>query len=136
MKQVGIWIDKREAKIIFIESGDERLTTIQSEIEEFNPKGGSGTKFKGGPQDVVQDGKYLNREKLQLAKFFNNIVKKIEPADMIVIFGPAETGEKLYAELLNKYPRVHAKTKPVKSADSMTENQLKAWVRSYFGSSQ
>ena len=136
MKQVGIWIDKREAKIILIENGDESITTILSEIEEFNPKGGSGTRYKGGPQDVVQDSKYLNKESLQLAKFFENIVEQIERADEIVIFGPAETGEKLHTKLLHKFPQVHAKTKPVETADNMTDNQLKAWVRSYFESSK
>lgn len=133
MKQVGIWIDKREAKIILIENGDESITTILSEIEKFIPK---GRRFKGGPQEIVHDSTNLNREKIQLTKFFENIVEQIERADMIVIFGPAETGKKLNTELLHKYPQVHAKTKPVETADNMTDNQLKAWVRSYFESSK
>lgn len=134
MKQVGIWIDKREAKIILIEDGNESLTTIQSEIEEFNPKGGSGTKFKGGPQDVVQDSKYTEREKHQQKRFFKNIVAQIGNSDQIVIFGPAEMGEKLYSELSKSYPTVYNKVNGVKSADSMTDNQVKAWVRDFYKS--
>ena len=133
MKQIGVWIDKREAKIILIENGDESITTIQSEIEEFIPK---GRRFKGGAQEIAHDSTNLNREKIQRTKFFENIVEQIESADMIVIFGPAETGEKLYTELLHKHPQVHARTKPVETADNMTDNQLKAWVKSYLESSK
>lgn len=134
MKQAGIWIDKREAKIVLIENGNEHLSIIKSGIEEFNPKGGSGTRFKGGPQDVVQDSKYLNREKQQFATFFEHIIEKIEDADAIVIFGPAEAGQKLHTELLHKHPHLGAKTRPVKKADIMTDNQLKAWVRDFYTS--
>lgn len=70
MKKVaGIWIDKRNAKIV-VYGGDEEFHVVKSSIEEFNPKGGSGTSFKGGPQDVVQDSKYTNREKHQEKLFF------------------------------------------------------------------
>ncbi|MDP6922248.1 MAG: hypothetical protein QGH06_04665 [Lutibacter sp.] len=132
MKKVGIWIDKRGAKIVSIEKGEEKLDIIDSQVEEYNPKGGSGTKFKGGPQDVVQDSKYLNRENLQFAEYFKNVVERVEDADEIVIFGPAETGEKLHTEIRKNYPILHAKTNPVERADVMTDNQLKAWVRDYY----
>jgi stalled ribosome rescue protein Dom34 len=132
MKQIGVWIDKREAKVFSIIGGNEHLKTIKSEIEEFNPLGGSGTKSKGGPQDVVQDSKYLEREKHQLAAFFKDIVPSLENADSIVIFGPAQTGEKLNKELQEKYPHLKINIKSIEKADSMTDNQLKAWVRDYY----
>ena len=134
MKKVGIWIDKREARIIFIEYGKEHITSVESEIEEFNPTGGSGTRFKGGPQDVVQDSKFLNREKKQLAKFFDKVIAKIEDADKLVIFGPAEAGQKLHAELQENHATLYSKTGPVQKADVKTDNQLKAWVRDYYRS--
>ena len=132
MKKIGIWIDKRESKIVTIENGNERLATIVSEIEEFNPTGGSGTRLKGGPQDVVQDSKYLERQKHQLANFFKKIVPAIEDADAIVIFGPAQTGQKLYNELSSEHPQFQNKTINLEKADNMTDNQVKAWVRDYF----
>lgn len=134
MKNVGIWIDKKNAKIVSIEAGKEHLDTIKSEIEDFNVSGGSGTRSKGGPQDVVQDSKYLEREKHQTANFFKDIVKSIAGADTIVIFGPAQTGEKLRKELLEKYSQFHNKTIAVEKADNMTDNQIMAWVRDYYDS--
>lgn len=132
MKQVGIWIDKREAKIISIDEGNESFTSIQSEIEEFNPKGGSGTKLKGGPQDVIDENKYIEREKHQQKRFFKNVAAKLEDSDQIVIFGPAEMGKKLYSEFSASNPKVYEKVKDVQSADSMTDNQVKALVKDFY----
>ncbi len=132
MKKVGIWIDKREAKIVLLDDGKENLFTVPSEIEEYNPKGGSGTKFKGGPQDVVQDSKYLNREKQQLNEFFKKVIQHLKDADEILILGPAETGAKLYSELKDEHSGLYDKTNPVEKADVMTDNQLKALVRDHF----
>ncbi|WPR71429.1 hypothetical protein SLW70_16060 [Flavobacterium sp. NG2] len=134
MKKVGIWIDKKNAKIVSIGSGSESFETIESQVEDFHIGGGSGTKFKGGPQDVVQDSKYLEREKHQLADYFKDVMKNIADAEAIVVFGPAQTGEKLYKELLDKHSQFQHKKIAVEKADSMTDNQVKAWVRNYYTS--
>lgn len=132
MKQIGIWIDRREAKIVSFENENEQIKTILSDIEDFNPQGGSGTKLKGGPQDVVQDSKYLEREKHQFAAFFKSLVPYLEDANVVVIFGPAQSGQKLHKELQKKYPHLYSKIRSVEKADNMTDNQLKAWVRDFY----
>ncbi len=133
MKNVtGIWIDKRTAKIVTIQDGSEDFHTIDSSIEEFHPGGGSGTRVKGGPQDVVQDSKFTEREKQQEKRFFQSIMDQLKSADNVVIFGPAEMGQKLHSEISNSNAELHKKVSEVKSADSMTDNQVKAWVRDYF----
>ena len=133
MRKIGIWIDKREAKIIRLEDGRETQKSVRSEVEEYHPKGGSGSRAKGGPQDVVQDSKYTNREKQQLKDYFNQVITHIINADAIVITGPAETGEKLNKELEQNHSAIHSKVSSVEKADVMTDNQLMAWVKDYFG---
>ncbi|MDC8003779.1 hypothetical protein POV27_06935 [Aureisphaera galaxeae] len=133
MKQVGIWLDKKEAYIISQEGErEQKVKRIDSEIESFRPHGGSGTRFKGGPQDVVQDSKYLEREKHQMKMYFDRICEYLHEADAIVVFGPAETGQKFIKELEHSHKGIAAKVKALCKADSMTENQMKAWVRDYF----
>jgi len=132
MKNIGIWIDKEKAYIISLNNDETIIDTIQSEIETFNIGGGSGTRFKGGPQDVVQDSKYLEREKHQLKSYFREITSKIKNADAIVIFGPAKTNKKFYKELEKNHKDISVKVKAVKKADSMTNNQVKALVRDFF----
>jgi stalled ribosome rescue protein Dom34 len=134
MKNTGIWLDKEKALIVTIENGLETLNTFTSNIEHFHPSGGSGTRFKGGPQDVVQDSKYLDREKQQLKKYYKSLASEIKDADALVIFGPADTNEKFSKELHKNFKSLSAKIKDVKKADSMTENQVKAWVRDFFKS--
>ncbi len=128
----GIWIDKRTAKILTIDNDSEYFDMIHSSIEEYRPKGGSGTRVKGGPQDVVQDSKFTKREKQQEKRFFKSIIESINGSDQIVIFGPAEMGKKLFSELSESHPKVYKKVSGVKIADSISDNQIKAWVRNYY----
>jgi stalled ribosome rescue protein Dom34 len=134
MKNIGIWLDKEKALIITIENEKERIETIPSEVESFRIHGGSGTRLKGGPQDVVQDSKYLEREKHQLKAYFKKITNEIKDADALVIFGPAEACKKFHKELLENYHNLSEKIKEVKKADSMTTNQTIALVRDFFKS--
>lgn len=132
MKKLGVWLDKEKAHIVTIKDENEILTTVNSQVEDYHVHGGSGTRFKGGPQDVVQDSKYLEREKHQLKAYFKDIIAKIEKADKIVLFGPADTNEKLYKELMQHYKDLSSKVMAVKKADSMTDNQMKAFVRDFY----
>ncbi len=132
MENIGIWLDKEKAYIVTVNNDSITMKTVQSNVENFRIHGGSGTRLKGGPQDVVQDSRYLEREKHQLKAYFKEITSEIKDADSIVIFGPAETYEKLNKELQENYKAISAKVKSRKRVDSMTENQLKALVKDSF----
>lgn len=134
MKKLGIWLDKEKAHIVRLENDSAAMTTIESNIENFKIHGGSGTRLKGGPQDVVQDSKYLERDKYQLRAYFKVLVSKIKDADAIVLFGPAQTNEKFNKGLQENYEDLAAKVKAVKTVDSMTDNQVKALIRDFYHS--
>ncbi len=131
-KNIGIWMDKEKAHIITINKEDEDMITVLSEIDVFRPHGGSGTRLKGGPQDVVHDSKFLERQKQQYKIYFTSIISYIKEADRLVIFGPAQASEKFNKELQEKYRDISDKVEGVFKADSMTDNQTKALVREYF----
>ncbi|TAI49753.1 hypothetical protein [Flagellimonas allohymeniacidonis] len=132
MKNIGIWMDKEKAKIVVLDNGKESLETLSSEIEFFNPKGGSRSKTRWGPQDVVQDSKYLEREKHQMKAYFKNILPSLRDANKIALFGPADTIDKFNIELEDNYPDIFEKVKTVTKKDSMTDNQVRALVRDFF----
>jgi hypothetical protein len=134
MKQTGIWLDKEKAYILSLENEKETFETVLSNIEHYNISGGSGSRLKGGPQDVVQDSKYLDREKQQLKHYFKTITTKINDTNALVIFGPAGTNDQFGKELNENYKSLSAKIKRIEKADSMTENQVKALVRDFFES--
>ncbi|MEX0289184.1 MAG: hypothetical protein AB3N14_08720 [Flavobacteriaceae bacterium] len=130
---IGIWLDKEKAHIVRIQGEKESMETIYSDLEFFKPKGGSRTRTaKWGPQDVVQDSKYLEREKHQLKAYFKSLVEALPDVDALALFGPADTNEKFAKELEQNYKELAAKLKTVEKADSMTENQTIALVRDYF----
>lgn len=133
MKYIGIWMDKEKAHIVSLIGAKEKFETRLSELDFFKPSGGSGTKSaKWGPQDVVQDSKYLEKEKHQLKKYFSSLAAAIDDADAIALFGPGDTNEKFRKELASNHKALAAKVKTVEKVDSMTENQIKALVRDYF----
>ena len=133
MKNIGIWLDKEKAHLVTITKESEKFETLFSGIEVFRPRGGSRTRsVKWGPQDVVQDSKYLEREKHQYRVYFKNLAQALKNSDGIALFGPAGTAAKFKRELDEKYPRLAAKVKTVAKADSMTDNQVKKLVREFF----
>ncbi|MEO1033616.1 MAG: hypothetical protein AAFX55_19680 [Bacteroidota bacterium] len=133
MKYTGVWIDKDKAHIVRVYGGEETLSTILSGIESFRAKGGTGQRFKSGPQDIIKDSKYLEREKHQFREYFKTIVAAIKDTDALVIFGPADTNQKFNKELNTNYSALASKVIGVVKSDSMTDNQIKAWVRDFFG---
>ena len=128
IKRTGVWMDKDKAIIVTIYNGVTSVNTLISNVEHFHAHGGSGTRLKGGPQDVVQDSKYLEREKNQLKKYFKNLVSEIKNEDAIVLFGPAETSLKFNKELIKNHKDLAEKVKDVVKTDSMTDRQIKAWA--------
>ena len=132
MKQIGIWLDKKKAHLVTLESDREQFTTILSKVEDFHPSGGFGLGYRGSPQDALPEDAYLEREKHQLKAFFKDIVSKIDDADAIAIFGPAQTGEQFKKELEAHYKALNAKVKGLKKTDSMTHNQTVEWVKAFF----
>jgi len=133
--KIGIWIDKRKAKIVSIKKGAVELKTIASDLEEYHPKGGSGSRTKGGPQDVVQDSKYLERQKHQMTTYFRHLITSLTNVDELVVFGPGMTGRQFAKEIEINHKNLYPKLKGVNKANSMTDNQIKAWVRDFFKAS-
>jgi stalled ribosome rescue protein Dom34 len=134
MKNTGIWLDRKKALIITIDEKIESAHMIASNLEHFRINGGSGTKFKGGPQDVVQDSKYLEREKHQFKNYFREIIEYVKNTNALAIFGPADTNEKLKKEIQEFHKELNKKIVAVIKSDSMTGNQIKVLVRSFFES--
>ncbi|MFD2098953.1 hypothetical protein [Flagellimonas iocasae] len=132
MKRIGIWMDKQEALGVVFENGKESDFRVLSEMDFFNPKGGARSKTKWGPQDVVQDSKYLETEKHQMRRYFQKIVEAVEDADQLALYGPAEASGKFEKELHENHTRLAKKVKIRERTDSMTQNQFKAMVREFF----
>ena len=123
----GIWLDKRKA-FIYLDDRSADMLVVYSEIEEFNPIGGSRSPSAWGPVDTVSESKYLERFKHGEQRYFEALIKAVGEADFLMIMGPAQTKDH-FRNFIDKKAKNQFKTVEVVSADSMTEGQLKARFR-------
>ena len=134
MKKVGVWLDKRVA-YIYLEndSGTEEMRTVYSKTEEREEiLKAYRDRVKQGATEKLSDKKLLESEKNELNLYFTEIVNHFLDADEIVLFGPSLTPERLYKRLEVQNPLLKAKVKDVIKADSMTKNQIRALIKSYY----
>jgi stalled ribosome rescue protein Dom34 len=133
MKNIGIWMDKEKAQIVILEGEKVVLKTVESDLEFYKVRGGSRSKTRWGPQEVVHDSRYLEKEKHQVRAFFAKLAKAVKNADVISVFGPAEIKDRFAKEMKEKYPDIGSRINAVKTADSMTDKQVVAMVKEHFG---
>ena len=133
MKRIGIWMDKEKAHIVTLTDDKEQLKTLESEVEFYNVRGGSRSKTRWGPQQVVKDSTYLEREKHQLKAYFKKLAETVRKADLIYVFGPGDTKNKFHKEMSESFPLIAEKIQDLETADSMTSKQLVARVKVHFG---
>jgi len=143
VKNIGIWIDRRKAVIVETYSGREGIepkekeiiTLIESGVEKhIRLSGGSRMrKTPYGPQDISVDSKIDDRRKLQLRKYYQEIIRNVRDARRILIFGPGKAKIELEKEI-KKSKELALKVLPIETVDKMTERQIAAKVRDFFGS--
>jgi hypothetical protein len=134
-KQTGIWLDLRNAWVVnlpiepdgvivvdHISSGVEEHAAIENTRmdTQWGPHGGNN-------QHTVEERQH-HAEKHYFSKIFGHIHPTTEE---LVIFGPSEAKYGLKNLLEEKHKAM--KLLGVESADQMTEHQIEAWVRDYFG---
>ena len=132
MKNIGIWLDQKEANIITLTDDKKELKTIYSEIETRERFPGEGKQFgRFGEQYINDEKSKKNRIEDQTNRYLNEIALVLSKADNIMIFGPAQTKNKL-EKIIHNNSNLVTKLKDVINADQMTENQKVAYVKKYY----
>lgn len=133
-KQKGIWIDAKRAVIVTKDENDQQLKTIHSTIEKKVRIPGEGKWFtRMGNRFFSFERKKKAHELKDTMSFFREIQNEIKDAQELVLFGPASKKNELEKYLLSNGISGSV-IKAVETADSMTDNQVAAWVRKYFDS--
>ena len=129
----GLWIDRRNAVIVSITDEGETIERVKSNVErKVRLSGGSRTaKTPYGPQQVAVDGKQEDRIKRQLRKYYQEIIRRIQDANQILILGPGEAKIEIKKEIQKSRELALSKIS-VEPADKMTEKQIAAKVRQFF----
>ncbi len=123
-RQVGLWIDHRQAVLVILTGKEEEIKRISSNIEK-HVRFASGSSEDGSAEDM-RDRQFEN----QLNRYYDEVIAVIREADAIQIFGPGEAKGELQKRIEGENLKGHIVA--VETVDKMTDRQIAAKVRQRF----
>ena len=130
-KEIGLWIDHREAVIVVLTDGGEEIRHLLSDNEKhIRYSGSSHSKTPQGLKEVTSEDQRDRKFGNALNAFYDEIITIIRDADSIQIFGPGEAKGELEKRIAHEGLKAHILA--VETMDKMTEHQISAKVREHF----
>ena len=128
-RNVGLWIDHKQAYIIWCEN--DKIDVILSNIEP--PAHFSGGTQLGGKLNQKGDLELRNndRYKLQLARYYQQVIDKLRDVDSIFIMGPGEAKIE-FQKAIKRHKSMQNRLLKSEAADKMTMNQMIAHVPNFY----
>ncbi|HSQ44404.1 MAG TPA: hypothetical protein VLM16_05380 [Ginsengibacter sp.] len=132
-KQAGVWIDTKQAVIIFLKKNSEDIKIVDSTIEgRARDAGGKKLFSRFGIQFSNVQKKKATRKTHELQDYFKEVVNEIKDTEEVVLFGPAKMKTELEKYMLNESLQGPV-IKRVEAADNkMTQNEKVAWVKKFY----
>ena len=130
-KQIGLWIDHREAIIVILtDSGEEIKHIASNNGKHIRYSGSSHSKTPEGLKEVTSEDRRDRKFGNDLNKFYDEIIAVIRAAEVIQIFGPGEAKGELQTRLEREGLKAHILV--IETMDKMTDRQISAKVRERF----
>ena len=128
-RNVGLWIDHKQAYLIWNEDG--KVEVIPSRIEP--PAHSSGGTQLGGKQNQKADieARRSDRFRLQINKYYQQVMAAIKGASSIFVMGPGEAKVE-FQKVIRKSKDLEKRLLKVETTDKMTKNQMIAYVRKFY----
>ncbi len=128
----GVWIDHRKAVIVTIGPGGEHVALVESDVEK-QPRRAGDAPLKGAfeARQVAPDDRRQMALTAELDGYYDAVLAVVRDSQVLLIFGPGEAKGEL-AKRLGKN-RFAGRIAAVEAADKMTDRQVAAHVRAYFG---
>lgn len=129
---IGIWIDTHQAVVIKLSNGEYTIKTIESHIDTRVRTPGESKKYgRFGGQYLTYEKNWENKKLEQTNQFLKVLFKEVEDCDAVVLFGPSIMKTIFEKEIKNNLTLI-GKLLGVFDADSMSENQMVAWVKDFY----
>jgi hypothetical protein len=122
-KEVGIWIDHKQAVIASINAEGAKIKQIKSDMEKH-------VRFSGGAADVTEEDMRDRRFTNHLNQYYDAVIACIRDADSILIFGPGEAKGELDKRLESQHLDGHVAS--LETFDKMSNRQIMAKVRQHY----
>jgi stalled ribosome rescue protein Dom34 len=130
-KEIGLWIDHREAIIVILTDDGEVIKHILSNSgKHIRYSGSSHSKTPEGSKDVTAEDQRDRKFGNNLNKYYDEVIAVIRDADSIQIFGPGEAKGELEKRIEHEGLKAHILA--IETVDKMTDHQVSAKVRERF----
>lgn len=126
-RSVGVWIDHREAVLVFVAGETKELVRIASHVER-HPSRSEGALLE--PRRPRADDSRERRFTGQLARYYEEVVARVAGTDAVLIFGPGEAKGELRRHL--EKSGLAGRAVFLEAAERMSEGQLLRKVRQHF----
>jgi stalled ribosome rescue protein Dom34 len=132
-KQIGLWIDHREATIVIItDAGEEIKHILSNNAKHIHYSGSSHSKTPEGLKEVTSEDQRDRKFGNDLNKFYDEVIEFIRTADSIQIFGPGEAKGELEKRIEREGLKGHILA--IETTDKLTDHQISAKVHEQFPS--
>ena len=123
--QAGVWIDHRNAFVVFVGDDAENARRIESGMEKHVRYSGHSASQEGSADDQ-RDRQYA----VHLDRYYDEVISHIRDAPSILIFGPGEAKGELEKRLASK--GLGGRIVGVEAVDKMPDHQIVAKVRQHY----
>jgi hypothetical protein len=130
-RKVGLWIDHKKAIIVFLAGDQEEIKIIKSNVQKQIRRDAASR--PSGPfesQAVPSDDRQQQKFTGHLDTYYHQVIKSIDNAESVMIFGPGEAKGELRKHL--EQARLGQLIVALETVDKMTVSQIAAKVRQYF----
>ena len=122
--EVGIWLDHKKAVIVTVSAGEVSTRMLISDV-------GPHTRYTGS-QEGGGEKKYEERHRQNLDRYYDDVINQIGAPDALLLFGPGEAKLQL-KDRLGRSNVLSETVVAVESADKLTEPQIVAKVKEFYG---
>lgn len=132
MKTVaGLWMDHREAVIVLVSDKGQETKRIQSQVEkQLRRSGRSPAQAPFEAQLVPADDSRERDYTGHLARYYDEVIACLRPAEAIMLFGPGEAKGELKKRLERN--KLDVRLTSFETSDKLTERQIAAKVRRHY----
>lgn len=132
-RSVGVWIDHREAVLVFVSGEDKELIRIPSNVERHPGRSADEAPHAGIESRVRADDSHQRRFTGKLARFYEQVIGRIDGTAAVFILGPGEAKGELSRQL--EKTGLAGRAVLVEAAERMTDGQLVRKVCKHFDGS-
>lgn len=122
-RDIGLWIDHRNAVIVSVAGEKEQITKIASNVEEKAKYTGTAPEV---PSEDLRDKRFMEH----LTKYYDEVISHLRGAESILVFGPGEAKREFVKRFQNENGGGHIVG--VETADKMNDHQIITKVRQQF----